>query len=101
MPEVINLEEEFNSWFNEIEVYSLRSERLFDVVPDSLHDQMFAWIKTAYMHGVKTAAQDSVNTLRDYGTALQGCRGAIPIDAIFDHCASNLDCYWQDILKDQ
>lgn len=101
MPEVINLEEEFNSWFNEIEVYSLRSERFYEELPSMTSHQILEWLKAAYMHGVKTAAHDSVNTLRDYGTALQGCRGAIPIDMIFDHCASNLDFYWQDILKDQ
>lgn len=81
MPKIINLEDEFNSWFNESEVLSL---------------------KAAYLHGIKTAARDSVDTLRDYSVSLEGCTDYeyYPYQA-YDSAAESLDVYWTDVLKDK
>ena len=100
MPEIINLEDEFNSWFNEIETYCLRSERLYEELPSMTSHQMLQWLKAAYLHGIKTAAQDSVDTLRDYSTAMYGVKYAVPADLAFDDSANNLQVYWNNIFKD-
>ena len=77
MPEIINLEDEFNSWFNEVEVFGLRSERFFEQINhyrtrESQSELMITWLKAAYLHGIKTAARDSVKTLAVYSTAVEG-----------------------------
>ena len=102
MPEIINLEDEFNSWFNEIEMYCLRSERFYEELPSMTSHKMIDWLKAAYMHGIKTAAQDSVDTLRDYSTSLSGIDAyTYNPDEAYAGCAVSLDVYWQDVLKDK
>ena len=102
MPEIINLEDEFNSWFNEIETYCLRSERFYEELPSMTSHQMLDWLKAAYMQGAKIAAQDSVDTLRDYSTSLVGIGGfTYNPDEAYSACAVSLDCYWQDVFKDK
>lgn len=100
MPEIINLEDEFNSWFNEIETYCLRSERFYEELPSMTSHEMLGWLKAAYLHGIKTAAQDSVDTLRDYSTAMYGVKYVVPADLAFDDSANNLQVYWNNIFKD-
>lgn len=105
MSEIINLEDEFNSWFNEIESFGLRSERFYHELNcyctrEIKSDLMLDWLKAAYMHGIKTAAQDSVDTLRDYSTAMYGVKYAVPADLAFDDSANNLQVYWNNIFKD-
>lgn len=101
MSEVINLDDEFNSWFNAVEVFSLRSERFYEELPSMTSHQMLAWLKAAYLHGVKTAAEDSVKTLAEYSASLEGCNDVqyYPSQS-FDVAADNLSAYWDDILKD-
>ncbi len=100
MPKIINLEDEFNSWFNEIETYCLRSERFYEELPSMTSHQILQWLKAAYLHGIKTAVQDSIDTLRDYSTAMYGVKYAVPADLAFDDSANNLQVYWVDVLKD-
>ena len=107
MPEIINLEDEFNSWFNAVEVFGLRSERFFQEINyyrtrEAQAELMITWLKAAYLHGIKTAARDSVDTLRDYSTSLEGCVDYeyYPSQA-YDAAAESLDVYWQDVLKDK
>ena len=101
MSKIINLEDEFNSWFNEIELYCLRSERFYEELPSMTSHQILQWLKEAYLHGIKTAAQDSVDTLRDYSTAMYGVKYAVPADLAFDDSANNLHVYWDNVLKDK
>lgn len=102
MPKIINLEDEFNSWFNEIEMYCLRSERFYEELPSMTSHQMLEWLKAAYIHGIRTAAQDSVDTLRDYSTSLADIDAyTYNPDEAYAACAVSLDVYWKDILKDK
>jgi hypothetical protein len=53
------LEKSFNEWFNEVENYSMRSERFYNdlmtIKSASLHfDKMSVWLKAAYEEGAKT-----------------------------------------------
>ena len=109
MPKIINLEDEFNSWFNEIEAFSLRSERFYEEINhyrtrESQYELIITWLKAAYMHGVRTAAQDSVKTLVEYSTAVEGvdshCKD-YTMSGAFEAAAENLDAYWTDVLKDK
>ena len=106
MSEIINLEDEFNSWFNEIESFGLRSERFYQELNcyctrENQAELMLSWLKAAYLHGIKTAAQDSIDTLRDYSTAMYGVKYAVPADLAFDDSANNLQVYWDNVLKDK
>ena len=102
MSKIINLEDEFNSWFNEIEMYCLRGERFYEELPSMTSHQMLQWLKEAYLHGIKTAAQDSVDTLRDYSASLSGIDAyTYNPDEAYAACAVSLDVYWQDVLKDK
>lgn len=107
MSEVINLEDEFNSWFNEIESFGLRSEKFYQELNcyctrENQVELMLSWLKAAYLHGIKTAAKDSVDTLRDYSTSLAGIGGfTYNPDEAYSACAVSLDCYWQDVFKDK
>lgn len=109
MSEIINLEDEFNSWFNEIESFGLRSERFYQELNlyctrENQAELMLSWLKVAYLHGVKTAAQDSVKTLVEYSTAVEGvdsyCKD-YTMSGAFYTVAENLDVYWQDVLRDK
>ena len=107
MPEIINLEDEFNSWFNAVEVFGLRSERFFQEINyyrtrEAQAELMITWLKAAYLHGIKTAARDSVDTLRDYSTSLADIDAyTYNPDEAYAACAVSLDVYWTDVLKDK
>ena len=64
------LEKSFNEWFNEVENYSMRSERFYDDIMTilynphksaSLHrDKMTVWLKAAYEEGAKSVQKKKV-----------------------------------------
>jgi len=45
----------FDDWFNEVEVFSLRSERFYDGVDKFINDLILSWIKAAYEAGYEHA----------------------------------------------
>ena len=106
MSEIINLEDSFENWFHAVESYELKSERFYRVINEHRTREGQAklivdWLKAAYMQGAKIAAQDSVDTLRDYSTAMYGVKYAVPADLAFDDSANNLQVYWNNIFKDK
>ena len=107
MSEIINLEDSFENWFHEVESSGLKSERFYEEINyyrtrEAQAKLMLKWLKAAYMQGIKTAAQDSVDTLRDYSTSLVGIDGfTYNPDEAYSACAVSLDCYWQDVFKDK
>lgn len=105
MSEIINLEDSFENWFHEVESSGLKSERFYEEINhyhtrEAQAELILTWLKAAYLHGIKTAAQDSVDTLRDYSTAMYGVKYAVPADLAFDDSANNLQVYWNNIFKD-
>ena len=102
----INLDEKFWEYFHEQEGFGLRSERFYDSLEafsnqSALAASMKLWLQAAFVQGARVMAQDTVDTLRDYGTAVAG------IDAVcytseqaFDAAADNLMVYYTQILKD-
>ena len=102
----INLDEKFWEYFHEQEGFGLRSERFYDSLEAfsnqaALAASMKLWLQAAFVQGARVMAQDTVDTLRDYGTALSGieCQGVTPTQA-YDDAADNLMTYYTQILKD-
>lgn len=93
MSEIINLEDEFSSWLDTLGD---------DVIYAHDFDRVFVLLKAAYLHGIKTAARDSVDTLMDYSTSLADIDAyTYNPDEAYAACAVSLDVYWQDVLKDK
>lgn len=104
MSQVIDLDKCFDDWFNELEVFGLRSERFFDSLDqfkskEGLQANLIIWLKAAYLHGVQVAAQDSVETLLDYATACAGLEPKLStLEEDYDRSAKELNIYWCDVL---
>lgn len=104
MSQIIDLDKRFDDWFNELEAFGLRSERFFDSLDqfkskEGLQANLILWLKAAYLHGVRVAAEDSVEALLDYATA---CAGLEPkfstLEEAYDHSAEELNAYWSNVL---
>lgn len=104
MSQIIDLDKCFDDWFNEQEVFGLRSERFFDSLnqfesKESLQANLILWLKAAYLHGVRVAAKDSVEALLDYATACAGLEPKLSTpEEDYDHSAEALNTYWCDVL---
>jgi len=101
MGQVIVLAQKFEEYFNELEGFGLRAERFYDDVEHASPEQMKKWLYAAFIQGARTMAQDTVDTLRDYGTAVAGVEH-IKYNATesFDNSADNLMVYYTKILDD-
>lgn len=100
---IIDLDEKFMNWFHERESYHLRSERFYDDVnvqsAESRANIMTSWLRAAYIYGVAVAAQDSVDTLNQYGTSVAGVTEPLcNLTECYDRSAGNLLAYWDDVL---
>lgn len=101
-----DLKAKFEEYFHEPEGFGLRSERFHESLDAfsnkaALAASMKLWLEAAFVQGARVMAQDSVDTLRDYGTAVAG------IDELcynrseaFDAAADNLMLYYTQILQD-
>lgn len=104
MSQIIDLDKRFDDWFNELEAFGLRSERFFDSLDqfkskESLQANLIIWLKAAYLHGVRVAAQDSVETLYDYATACAGLEPKLSTpEEDYDRSAEALNAYWSNVL---
>ena len=102
----IDLTAKFEEYFHEQESFGLRSERFYESMEafsnkPALAASMKLWLEAAFIQGARVMAQDSVDTLRDYGTAVAG------IDEVcynrteaFDASADNLMLYYTKIIQD-
>ena len=101
----IDLYQKFDEYFNEVENYSLRSERYYDSFENFTNKQALAasmklWLEAAFIQGAKVMAQDSVDTLKDYATALAGIdEVCYTREQAFDVAAKNLTIYITHILE--
>ena len=107
----IDLKEKFQQYFHEQEGVGLRSERFLDDLAtimssaqkDIMSDPivMTKWLEAAFMQGARVMAQDSLDTLRDYATAVAGINEVCyTSEQAFDASADNLMIYYTQILQD-
>ena len=98
-----DLNVKFLEWFLELESFSFRAQRFLDdtTIEDTTkrQDILMEWLRNAYLKGARDMAQDTIDTLNDYGTALAGCDAElIPPSQKYDDAANNLMPYFAKIL---
>lgn len=103
--QIVDLDVKFMEYFHEQEGFGLRSERFYDAVNDgdnpNLDETMKAWLQAAFIQGARVMAQDTLDTLHDYGTAVSGINGVcLTGSQAFDSAASNLMLYYTQVLED-
>lgn len=101
---IIDLHVKFQEYFHEPEGFALRSERFYsDIEAQRLREDvvlMTKWLEAAFVQGARAMAQDSVDTLRDYGTAVAGINEVCyNRTQAFDAAADNLMLYHTQILQ--
>ena len=101
MGQNIDLKQEFDNWLD----VDLLDEDLINIINNPLMTStrrmeiMSEWLRSAYLAGARTMAQDSLDTLRDYGTAVAGCPEPYrnPTEC-YDAAADSLMVYYTRIL---
>ncbi len=102
----IDLKKEFEEYFHELEGFTLRSERFYNSFSEfsnktALATSMKLWLEAAFIQGARSMSQDTVDTLRDYGTACAGIDYPhFTQSKAFDIAADNLMTYYTQILAD-
>lgn len=66
---------------------------------DKYCEEHYKPIEDAYLAGFRAAAQDAVNALRDYATALSGIDKTVNVSISYDNAAANLQTYFTQILS--
>lgn len=101
MSKVLDLENAFDEWFYEHEFAGMRAERFYDNLERANPMTIKNWLEVAFRMGAKVAMEDTIATLRDYGTAVSGVNHYKNLNATdaFDMSAKNLEAYYKDILK--
>lgn len=108
MGQNIDLLKEFDDWLTETRGFSLRSEYLFDdlkhidrVSVEGRMSRMTKWMQVAYLAGARRMAQDTVDALGDYGTAVAGCETPVrnPTEC-YDAARDSLMVYYTKVLDD-
>lgn len=109
MGQPIDIGEKFNQWYNEVESFSLRSERLEDdislirsdaVAPEKRLEMVKRWLMAAYRQGAVDMADDTLDTLGDYGTACAGLDEKVYTRTeAYDAAAESLREYYK-VVKD-
>lgn len=106
MGKVIDLQEKFNEYFYEIEAYSLRAERFYDSLDQFSNKQALAasmrlWLEAAFIQGARAMAQDTLDTLGDYATAVAGIdEVCYNREQAYDAAHGSLMVYYTKILDD-
>jgi hypothetical protein len=105
MGKIFDKQEAFLKYFNELEGFTLRSERFYfdcDIDDPQKRSQMLLkWMKAAFNAGCEAMASDTIDTLGDYGTALAGIEEPkVTKTEAFDMAAENLKPYYDQIFKD-
>lgn len=109
MGQNINLDSKFDQWYNEIEGFGLRSERLADdislirsnaITPEKRLEMVKRWLFAAYRQGASDMADDTLATLGDYGTACAGINEVVYTRTeAYDAAAESLREYYK-VVKD-
>lgn len=103
MGKPIDLAAKFKEYFNELEGYAFRSERFHEEFEFGMmrERRILEWMRAAYMQGARDMAQDTVETLGDYATALAGIEEVVYTrEDAYDAAAESLASYYSQVLKD-
>jgi hypothetical protein len=93
----IDLKKKFEEYFNERFSADLDAHRLSSEDAAIVAD----WLEGAFIQGARAMAQDTVDTLRDYGTTCAGIEYPhFTQSKAFDIAADNLMTYYTQILRD-
>lgn len=96
MNKEIDLNEKFLEYFHEQESFSLRSERFYNEIDAK---NLSKWLEAAFIQGARVMAQDSLDTLRQYATAMSGIdKPLLNTTQSFDSAADNLMIYYTRIF---
>lgn len=105
MGNLVDLKEKFKEYFNEVEAFSLRSERFYAdlrmwcMTDDPHPEHMAEWLEAAFIAGCRAMAQDTIDTLGDYATTLAGVdEPKYNITEAFDKTADSLMVYYTQAL---
>lgn len=99
MKKNINIDDSFDYYFNEMESFSFRSERFAQDVSEGNVEIMKKWLHAAFVKGASVVAQDSINTLNDYATAVAGINEpTYTAEQMYDRAASDLSAYYEQVL---
>lgn len=97
----IDLNAKFLEYFNEIEGFSLRGERFYSEFESGSmsKESVLEWLKAAFLRGARDMAQDTVDTLGDYATALAGIDEVVYTrEQAYDAAAESLMVYYTRVL---
>lgn len=104
MGKQLDLKNEFRNYLYELENYCYRVERFYDDLEHNrTHERMTQWLEAAFICGARAVANDTVETLLDYGTAVAGVDGDKKVynrTEAFDAAANNLVAYYSDIFDE-
>jgi len=105
MAKVTDLNEKFLGWFLEMESFSFRAQRFLDdaTIEDvtKRQDILMEWLRNAYLKGARDMAQDTIETLGDYGAAVAGCDAELIVPSKkYDDAAESLTPYFAKILDE-
>ena len=105
MGKVIDLKQAFAEYFHELEGYALRSERFYDQLssadPATRPQVLVKWMEAAFIQGARVMAQDTVDTLGDYGTACSGLdQPRRNPTQCYDAARDSLMVYFTQVLQD-
>lgn len=102
MKEPYNTKQDFHNWFQELEGFSLRSERFYEILSLESKEQqaniLVKWLEAAYLQGARDVADETLYTLGCYATAVAGLEEPKynPSQA-YDTAAGSLDQHYDCI----
>ena len=100
----MDLQQQFKKYFNELEGYGLRSERFYEEYYQGRGqdpEQMISWLRAAFLEGARIMAQDTLDTLGDYGTAVAGVdEPTYTATEMFDGARKNLEQYYRRVMPE-
>ena len=108
---VLDPHQQFLAYFNEREGYGLRSERFFQDVQAAANNTtmtaleatrlLASWMEAAYRQGLRDMAQDTLDTLGDYATAVAGIDEVVYTrEAAYDAAHGSLMVYYTQVLNE-
>jgi len=98
----LDLKEAYKQYIYEPEGFALRTERFRAEFEAGMSvERMEQWLEAAFIQGARAMAQDTLDTLLDYGTACAGVeKDKYSLTDCFDKAHANLHIYYTQVLQD-
>lgn len=98
---MMNIDRDFGKYLHEQEGFATRLERLYEEAPGMSVGRIIEWMHVAYQQGARDMAQDTVDTLGDYATALAGIPEVVHTrEAAYDSARDSLMVYYTQVLDE-